>query len=110
MIAGFFVGGSGPVGTSVVVRALGPTLSSFGITNALPDPKIELRDSSGNLIASNNNWQDTQQTALTNSGLAPTNNKEAAIIATLNGGSYTAILGSATGAAGTAVVEVYNLP
>ena len=110
LIAGFIVGGAGPVGTSIVVRGIGPSLAAFGLTNALPDPVLELRDASGNLIASNNDWKDSQQDALRNSGLAPTNDREAAILTTLRGGAYTAILGSATGEPGTAVIEVYNLP
>jgi sugar lactone lactonase YvrE len=109
LIAGFVVGGNGPVGTSVLVRALGPSLAPFGISNSLPDPFIELRDSSGNLIASNNNWKDSQESDITNTHLQPTDDKESAILTTLDGGSYTAIVGTATGAPGTAVVEVYSL-
>lgn len=109
LIAGFIVGGNGPVGTSVVLRALGPSLVSFGITNPLPDPVLELRDASGTLLASNNDWRDSQVAAITATGLNPPNDRESAILATLNGGAYTAILGSATGAPGTAVVEVYHL-
>jgi sugar lactone lactonase YvrE len=109
LIAGFVVGGNGPVGTSVLVRALGPSLSPFGVGNALPDPNIELRDSSGNLVASNNNWKDLQESAITATTLQPTDDREAAILTTLQGGSYTAIVSSATGAPGTAVVEVYSL-
>jgi sugar lactone lactonase YvrE len=108
LIAGFIVGGNGPVGTSIVVRAIGPSLAAFGLANALPDPVLELRDASGNLIASNNDWKDGQ--TLTAPGLSPTDDRESAIQTTLRGGSYTAILGSATGEPGTAVVEVYNLP
>ena len=110
LIAGFVVGGNGPVGTSILVRALGPSLSAFGISNPLPDPVIELRDASGTLIASNNNWRDTQASAISNTTLQPTNDLESAILMPLHGGSFTAIVGSATGAPGTAVVEVYNLP
>jgi DNA-binding beta-propeller fold protein YncE len=110
LIAGFIVGGNGPVGTNIVVRALGPSLAAFGITNALPDPVIELRDSSGALIASNNDWQDSQAAAITATGLQPSDPRESAIVTTLHGGAFTAILGSATGAPGTALVEVYSVP
>jgi hypothetical protein len=110
LIAGFVVGGTGPVGTSILVRALGPSLSAFGISNPLPDPVIELRDASGTLLASNNDWKDTQQAAISATTLAPSNDQESAILITLHGGAFTAIVGSATGAPGTAVVEVYNLP
>jgi sugar lactone lactonase YvrE len=110
LIAGFTVGGTGAVGTSILVRALGPSLSAFGISNPLPDPVIELRDASGTLLASNNDWKDTQQAAISATTLAPSNDRESAILITLHGGAFTAIVGSATGAPGTAVVEVYNLP
>ena len=109
LIAGFTIGGTGPVGTSIVVRALGPSLSAFGINNALPDPVLELRDASGTLLASNNDWKDSQQDAIQASNLAPSNDREAAIITSLHGGAFTAIVGSATGEPGLAVVEVYNL-
>lgn len=108
-IAGFVVAGEGPVGTSILVRALGPSLAAFGITNPLPDPVIELRDASGTLLASNNDWKDTQEKAITSTTLAPTNDRESAILTSLRGGAFTAIVGSATGASGTVVLEVYNL-
>jgi hypothetical protein len=109
LIAGFVVGGTGPVGTSILVRALGPSLSAFEISNPLPDTVIELRDASGTLLASNNDWRDSQEAAITGTTLQPTDDRESAILISLHGGAFTAILGSATGAPGTAVVEVYNL-
>lgn len=110
LIAGFTVGGTGPVGTQLLIRALGPSLSDFGITNPLPDPVVEVRDASGALLASNNDWRDSQEAAITATRLPPTNDRESAILITLHGGAYTAIVGSATGEPGTAVVEVYDLP
>jgi sugar lactone lactonase YvrE len=110
LIAGFVVGGTGPVGTKILVRALGPSLSSFGISNPLPDPVLELHDASGALIASNNDWHDSQANDITSTGLNPSNDRESAILINLHGGAFTAVLGTATGAPGTAVVEVYNLP
>jgi sugar lactone lactonase YvrE len=109
LIGGFVVGGNGPVGTSILVRALGPSLSALGVSNPLPDPVVELRDASGTLIASNNNWKDTQETAISLTKLQPTDDNEAAILISLHGGAYTAVVGTATGETGTAVVEVYNL-
>ncbi|HVF72420.1 MAG TPA: NHL repeat-containing protein [Chthoniobacterales bacterium] len=109
LIAGFVVGGTGPVGTSVLVRALGPSLAQFGLANALADPVLELRNASGVLIGSNDNWKDSQQAAITATGLAPTNDLESAILTVLNGGSFTAIVRGANGSTGTAVVEVYHL-
>jgi len=110
LIAGFVIGGIGPVGTTVIVRALGPSLSAFGISNPLPDPVLELHDSSGTVIASNNDWGDTQLGAIQSSGLAPSDSHESAIQATLQGGAYTAVVGTVTGEPGTALVEVYQLP
>ena len=110
LIAGFVVGGTGPVGTTILVRALGPSLSSFGITDPLADPVIEIRDASGTLLASNNDWKDSQETAILATHLNPTNDRESVILTVLRGGAFTAIVGSATGAPGTVVLEVYNLP
>ena len=107
LIAGFVVGGTGPVGTDVIVRALGPSLTAFGVTDAISDPVLELHDASGAVIASNNDWADTQATDIGNSGLAPSDSHESAIKITLQGGAYTAVVGSVTGP-GTAVVEVYQ--
>ena len=67
------------------------------------------RGASGTLIASNNNWKDSQQSAISATTLQPSNDLESAILTSLHGGAFTAIVGSATGAPGTAVVEVYNL-
>jgi sugar lactone lactonase YvrE len=109
LIAGFFIGGTGPVGTQVVLRALGPSLAPFGIVNPLPDPVLELRNAAGTLIGFNNNWKDSQEAAIKASGLAPKENSESAIVTTLHGGSYTAVVRSASPATGTAVVEVYSV-
>jgi sugar lactone lactonase YvrE len=109
LIAGFVIGGTGPVGTTIVVRALGPSLADFGITNPLADPVIELRDASGTLLASNNDWKDSQEAAITLTHLNPTNDRESAILTVLRGGAFTAIVGSATGTPGTVVLEVYNV-
>ena len=103
------IGGTGPIGTQVVVRAIGPSLSAAGITDALQDPVLELHNASGAIIATNDNWKDTQQDLITSSTLAPTDDRESAILTTLGGGSYTAVVRGVNNATGTAVVEVYNL-
>jgi len=110
LIAGFVIGGNGPVGTSVVVRALGPSLSTAGITDPLPDPAVEVRDSSGALVGSNNNWHDASPDQQVPFGFQPTNDREAALKLVLRGGAYTAIVSNAGGTTGIALVEVYNLP
>jgi hypothetical protein len=110
VIAGFVLGNQ--QGTDrVVIRGLGPSLSSFGITNALADPTIELRDDNGTVIHTDNDWMDNpgQAALLTAAGLAPSDSKEAAIVANLPPGLYTAILAGANSGQGVGIVEVYDV-
>jgi hypothetical protein len=116
MIAGFIIRGTQP--KTVMVRAIGPELTPYGITNALADPTLELHDGTGTKIASNDNWQTTvpggiitvnQVSAIQNSQLAPSKASESAIIATLQPGSYTAIVHGKNNTTGVALVEVYDL-
>jgi len=107
LIAGFIIGGSS--NKTVLLRALGPTLSQFGITGALADPTLELHAGSGALIASNDNWKDTQQAAISTTGLAPPNDKESAILHTFSPGSYTAIVRGKNNTTGVALVEAYDI-
>jgi hypothetical protein len=118
MIGGFIVQGTGR--KRVILRAIGPELSAplFNIPNALANPTLELHNGSGALIARNDNWQTTiiggiigasQVSAIQNSGHAPTQPTESAIIATLSPGNYTAIIRGANNTAGVALVEVYDL-
>jgi Matrixin len=107
MIAGFTVSGS--QSKTVIVRVLGPTLASYGITNALNDPTLELHNSSGT-IATNDDWQNgTQASQIGASGYAPPNSTEPAIIATLPAGAYTAIVRGYNNSTGVGLVEVYEL-
>ena len=109
LIAGLIVGGNALANNAVVIRAIGPSLSLAGIVNPLQDPFLELRNSSGALIMSNDDWQDTQESQIRASGLAPTDAHESAIFANLPAGAYTAIVRGANNATGVAVVEVYSL-
>jgi len=93
----------------VVVRAIGPSLSNFGVTDPLQDPTLELHDASGAVIANNNDWQDTQEAEIMATGLAPTDPHESAILIALPAGNYTAIVRGVSDATGVALVEVYNL-
>ena len=95
--------------TRVIVRALGPTLSQFGVTNVLADPTLELHDGNGTLLASNDNWADTQQAEIQASGKAPPNSLESAIIAVRPAGNSTAIVSGKNNTTGNALVEVYTL-
>jgi hypothetical protein len=129
-IGGFIVQGNQP--KSVIIRAIGPELSQYGVPNFLADPTLELRNGNGALIASNNNWQDdpSQASQIIASGLAPSSDLESAIIASLPPGNYTAIVRGATptptptptssatptptatpvtNTTGVALVEVYDL-
>ena len=108
IIGGLIITGSGL--ESVVVRAIGPSLTQFGVANALADPSLELRDSNGALLVSNGNWMDApNKQAIIDSGLAPAHNSESAILTSLNPGSYTAIVQGVANGTGVAVVEVFGL-
>jgi hypothetical protein len=109
LIGGFVVGGSALANNAVIVRALGPSLSAGGVSNPLSNPVLELHDASGAIIASNNDWQDTQKARIEESGLAPADARESAIFTTLPAGSYTAVVLSSDQTAGIAVVEVYSV-
>jgi hypothetical protein len=109
VIAGFILGNN-QGDDRVVIRGLGPSLSAFGVPNPLQDPTLELRDKDGNLLRSNNDWQDdsAQATQVTAAGLAPSNSKESAIAVSLPPGPYTAILAGLNNGTGVGLVEVYD--
>jgi hypothetical protein len=110
VIAGFTLG-SGGGDDRVIVRGLGPSLGTAGVPNALANPTLELRDSNGTLLVSNDDWQDnaTQAAEITAAGLAPSNALESAIAATLSPGAYTALLAGLNEGTGIGLVEVYDL-
>jgi hypothetical protein len=116
MIGGFIVHGSEP--KKVIIRAIGPELTQYGVPNVLANPTLELHDRTGALIASNDNWWHTiiggiitssQVSAIQSSGHAPGDPSDSAIIATLQPGNYTAILRGVNNTQGVALVEVYDL-
>ena len=110
MIGGFILGGGG-ADTTVVARGIGPSLTDFGVTDALPDPTLELHDSNGALIQSNDNWKDDQQTA--NRGDWPATDRMISSQPCSQRsppGAYTAIVAGSGGVTGVALVEVYRLP
>jgi hypothetical protein len=118
LIEGFIVQGPGGSTKKIIVRAIGPSLVPFGISDALANPTLEIRDGSNALIASNNDWGTTQvggiiagdQAAqISASGLAPGNDAESAIIADLAPGSYTAVVRGVGDSFGTGVVDAYDL-
>jgi hypothetical protein len=109
VIAGFILGGHNG-NDRVIVRGIGPSLTAAGVPNALADPKLELRDGNGALLVTNNDWQDNpaQAAELTAAGLAPTNNLESGIAATLPPGPYTGLLQGLNNGTGVGLVEVYD--
>ena len=106
-ISGFIITGTGP--KRVGVRGIGPSLANFGVSGPLADPVIQLSRGDGSLVMANDNWKNTQQAEITGAGLAPSNDKEAALIATLTAGNYTAIVTGKNGGTGVALAEVYDL-
>lgn len=110
ILIGGFILGNGNSSAKVVVRAIGPSLSQFGISGALANPTLELRNSNGDLVRSDDNWKDSQQTEIQATGLAPSNDLESAIVATLPGGAYTALVSGKNATTGVGLVEVYQVP
>jgi hypothetical protein len=108
MIAGFILGG-GSGGSTVMVRGLGPSLAAAGISEALADPALELHDGNGVAIAFNDDWRNAQQSEIERTGIQPSDEREAAIVATLPAGPYTAVLTGQAGGTGVALIEIYNL-
>jgi hypothetical protein len=106
LIAGFIITGSGS--KDVVLRAIGPSLTSFGISDGLEDPVLELRAADGSLIESNDDWM-SNQAAVEATGLAPTDPRESAIVRTLATGAYTGIVRGKGSATGVALAEVYDI-
>jgi N-acetylmuramoyl-L-alanine amidase len=106
LIAGFIVQ-NGPV--RAAIRAIGPSLVAFNITNALPDTTLQLRDQNGMIVRENDDWETDQEQELLATGLQPTNAKEAALISTIPPGQYTAQVRGKPETTGIGAVEVYFL-
>ncbi|MEY2528049.1 MAG: hypothetical protein QOJ05_139 [Verrucomicrobiota bacterium] len=108
LIGGFIMGGT--ESKQILVRATGPSLTGFGVPNALADPTLELRDMNGGLVDSNDNWMDSpQKTQIQASGLAPTDPKESAVLRTLAAGQYTAVVHGVSNGTGVGTVQIYQL-
>jgi uncharacterized membrane protein len=110
LIGGLIVSSEESAQANVVVRALGPSLGSMNVAGVLQDPTLELHDSNGALLASNDNWRDTQEGIISSAGLAPTDDREAAIFAILPAGAYTAVVQGRNATTGVGLVEAYNIP
>jgi hypothetical protein len=112
LIGGFVVTGNGP--KKVMLRGIGPSLATAGVTGALADPTLELHLGDGSVIP-NDNWKINDQTGQSQEAqirattIAPSNDLESAIVASLAPGSYTVILRGKSGGVGTALIEAYDL-
>jgi hypothetical protein len=108
VIGGFIVGDVDSA--TVVVRAIGPSLAAYGVSGALSDPTLTIYDSTGSVIASNDNWEtDPNGIYLQKNGLTPASAFESALVLHLPAGAYTAVVRGFNGATGDALVEVYHL-
>jgi hypothetical protein len=105
MIGGFIVGPT----TRVVVRALGPSLGNAGIQDALQDPALQVVNENGTLVSENDDWQGGQRQEIEAIGIAPSDPRESALVATLTAGSYTAVVRGVRGTSGVGLVEIYNI-
>jgi hypothetical protein len=106
LIAGFII--DGQVSQQILMRALGPSLTDAGVTDALANPTIDFYRGS-QLILSNDNWKSDDESAIEATGIPPENDKEAAILVTLDPGSYTAVIRGKNNSTGVALVEVYQI-
>ncbi|MFL6519040.1 MAG: matrixin family metalloprotease [Chthoniobacterales bacterium] len=108
LIGGFIVRGT--QAKTLILRATGPSLSALGVANVLSDPVLELHDFGGNVIASNDDWSDSANASLIQqSGLAPTDSLESAILITVSPGNYTAVVSGYGNATGNGLVEAYEM-
>jgi subtilisin-like proprotein convertase family protein len=108
LIGGFIITGTEP--KKLIVRGTGPSLTAVGVPGALADPMLELYNSSGQVIANNDDWQsNANQQEIVNSQLAPSNPKEAAILTTLQPGAYTAVVRGVNNDTGVGLVETFDL-
>ena len=113
MIGGLIVGGgegTGGAGSArVLLRGLGPSLAQSGVTGSLQDPELLLFDANGAIIQTNDNWRQTQQSEIQSFNLAPADDREAALVASLPRGNYTAIVRGREPTTGVGLIEAYNV-
>lgn len=106
-IGGFIIAGTAPM--RVLIRALGPSLISSGVSGALGDPALELHGSSGFVTTTNHNWRDTQEAEIQATSIPPSNDLESAILVTLDPGLYSAVVRGENNTTGLSLIEVYDL-
>jgi hypothetical protein len=106
LIGGFISRGGG----RLVLRAIGPSLTAFGLPSPLPDPVLTLKDINGVTLATNDDWQSSQAADISATGLAPSHPSESAILTSLPPGNYSGVVSGKGSDTGVAVVEIYQLP
>ncbi|CAN5432600.1 hypothetical protein BH20VER3_BH20VER3_09490 [soil metagenome] len=106
MIGGFIITGSAP--KRVLIRGLGPSLTASGLADVVSDPTLQLFGTNGQ-IAFVDDWHDLQEVEIEDTGLEPGDDREPALIATLNPDSYTAVISGKAGTTGVGLLEVYDL-
>jgi PKD repeat protein len=110
LIGGFYAGPQTAAVTGVVFRAIGPSLSKFSVPQPMQDPTIEIHNRDGAVIASNDDWQTDQKTAIEATGLAPSDSRESAILMrNFDPGPYTAIVRGKNNTTGIGLVEIYDV-
>jgi hypothetical protein len=110
LIGGFFAGPQTAAVTGVVFRAIGPSLSKFGVPQPMQDPTIEIHNGNGDVIASNDDWQSSQKSEIEAIGLAPSDSRESAILMrNFDPGPYTAIVRGKNNSVGVGLVEIYDV-
>ena len=108
MIGGFIVSGAP---TSVIIRAVGPSLANRGVAGSLDDTTLDFIDGNGSLIVANDDWRTGgQEQQIINTTVPPDDDRESAVVATINPGGYTAVIRGKDGRTGVALIEVYVLP
>lgn len=112
VMIGGFIAADGNGQSPFVLRAIGPSLSKLGVPNPLADPVLELHDANGDTLWESDDWQEgpVQEAYINESGLAPSDPKESAMLMMLPPGSYTAIVRGKDGGTGIALIEAYQLP
>ncbi len=106
LIGGFIIGGGD---ATVVVRAIGPSLTAFGVVGALQDPTLTVRNANGFPVGFDNDWKQHQQAAIQATGLAPKDDRESAVLLSLPAGQYTAAVSGVGNTTGVGLVEIYRI-
>ena len=109
MIGGFIIGPTGGTTTTVVIRAIGPSLANFGITGALQDPTLELHNGNGATIAFNDNWKNDSNQSRIPQSLQPSDQRESMLYRVLAPGNYTAVMRGSGNTIGIGLLEIYNV-